>query len=301
MGNDTKPTVAVLGTGIMGAPMARNLVAAGFDVRVWNRTIERAQPLADDGAAVCTSAADATRGAAFVITMLSDGDAVAAVVGDGRILTADAPPVWLQMSTVGLAATEQLAEVAASAGVPFVDAPVLGTKQPAEQGALTVLASGPEELRATCAPVFDAVGSRTVWLGPAGQGSRLKLVVNSWVLALTTAVAEAVALADGLGLDPKRFLDTIEGGPLDVAYAHVKGGAMIRREFPAAFPVDGAAKDARLILDAGHAAGVELRLAEAVARQMEVAAKAGHGRDDMAAVWYAVHANHPTGESAAAS
>jgi len=128
-----------------------------------------------------------------------------------------------------------------------------------------------------------------MWLGPAGQGTRLKLVVNSWVLALTTATAEAIALADGLGLDPKRFLDTIEGGPLDVAYAHVKGGAMIKREFPVAFPVDGAAKDARLILDAGQTAGLELRLADAVATQMEIAAKAGHGRDDMAAVWYAVH------------
>jgi 3-hydroxyisobutyrate dehydrogenase len=221
--------------------------------------------------------------------MLSDADAVAAVVDDGSIFAGgDAPTVWLQMSTVGLTGTEHLATVAEKAGVPFVDAPVLGTKQPAEEGGLTVLASGPEELRDACEPVFDAIGSRTMWLGQAGQGTRLKLVVNSWVLALTTAAAEAVSLADGLGLDPKRFLDTIEGGPLDVAYAHLKGGAMIKREFPVAFPVDGAAKDARLIVDAGQAAGLELRVAEAVATQMEIAAKAGHGRDDMAAVLYAV-------------
>jgi 3-hydroxyisobutyrate dehydrogenase len=288
--NETKPTIAVLGTGIMGAPMARNLARAGFEVRVWNRTLDKAQPLADDGAHICMSASEAADGAQFVLTMVSDAHAVEAAVDGGKLFAdAGGGTTWLQMSTVGVTGTERLAAVAAAYDVPFVDAPVLGTKQPAEQGALTVLASGPAELEAVCAPVFDAVGQPTMWLGPAGHGSRLKLVVNSWVLALTAATAEAVTLADVLGLDPKRFLDTIDGGPLDVAYAHVKGGAMIKREFPPAFPVDGAVKDARLIVEAGRAAGVELRVAEAVAAEMAAAADAGHGREDMAAVWHAVH------------
>jgi 3-hydroxyisobutyrate dehydrogenase len=289
--DETKTTsIAVLGTGIMGAPMARNLARAGFDVRVWNRTLDRAQPLADDGARVCMSAGEAADGADFVLTIVSDTEAVEAAVDGGKLFAGGGgDAIWLQLSTVGIDGIERLSAVAASYDVPFVDAPVLGTRQPAEQGALTVLASGPAELESVCAPVFDAVGQRTLWLGPAGHGSRLKLVVNSWVLALTAATAEALALADGLGLDPKRFLDTIEGGPLDVAYAHVKGGAMIKREFPAAFPVDGAVKDARLILDAGRASGLELRVAEAVAAEMAGAAEAGHGREDMAAVWYAVH------------
>jgi 3-hydroxyisobutyrate dehydrogenase len=292
MADDTSLTVAVLGTGIMGAPMARNLAKAGFDVRAWNRTIDKARPLADDGVSVCRTAREAASGADFVLTMLADIDAVTSVVfddDDGPFVGAGSP-VWLQMSTVGIDGTERLASFATDRGVHFVDAPVLGTRQPAEKAALTVLASGAHALQDQVQPVFDAVGSRTLWLGPAGQGSRLKLVVNSWVLALTSATAEAIALAQGLGLDPQRFLDTIEGGPLDVQYAHVKGDAMIRREFPPAFPVDGASKDARLIVDAAAVAGVQVGVAKAVAVQMQAAAEAGFGRDDMAAVWNVVRA-----------
>jgi 3-hydroxyisobutyrate dehydrogenase len=283
-------SIAVLGTGIMGAPVARNLVKAGFAVRVWNRTAEKAQPLAENGATVCNTARSAVDGVDAVITMLRDADAVASVVAGDEPVFADHQPVWLQMSTVGIDGNDRLAGIAASYDVSFVDAPVLGTKQPAEQGKLTVLASGPDELLQMSAPVFDAIGQRTLRLGPAGAGSRLKLVVNSWVLALTTATAEALSLADALGLDPKLFLDTIEGGPLDVAYAHVKGAAMLEQDFPAAFPLDGAAKDARLIVDAGRGHALQLRLAEAVAEQMETATNAGHARADMGAVWYAVRA-----------
>lgn len=282
-------TVAVLGTGIMGAPMARNLVRAGFDVRVWNRSPDKADPLADDGATVCSSPRDAARHAQFVITMMTDADAVEQTVTGPDAALTDMQPVWLQMSTVGVEGAERLATIADKLDVPYVDAPVLGTKTPAEQGALTVLASGPDDLRDRCQPVFDAVGSRTFWLGAAGRGSRLKLVMNSWVLALTSATAEAMVLADALGLDPKRFLDTIEGGPLDVPYAHIKGGAMLKREFPPAFPLAGAVKDAGLIAAAGESAGVKLLVAEAVGREMALAADAGHADEDMAAVWFAIN------------
>jgi 3-hydroxyisobutyrate dehydrogenase len=284
-------TVTVLGTGIMGAPMARNLATAGMTVRVWNRTIDKARPLAGDGAVVCRSPREAADGADFVLTMLADADAVGSVVeGDDGPFNGEESPVWLQMSTVGIDGTERLASFAADHRLRFVDAPVLGTREPAEKGALTVLASGADNLRDHVQPVFDAIGSRTLWLGAAGQGSRLKLVVNSWVLALTSAAAEAIALAQGLGLDPQHFLDTIEGGPLDVQYAHVKGAAMLRGEFPPAFPVDGAAKDARLVLEAAAKAGIRARVADAVAAHMQAAAEAGYGRDDMAAVVNVVRA-----------
>lgn len=289
MANSKSSTVAVLGTGIMGEPMARNLLSAGFTVRAWNRTADKAQPLADDGAVVCATPREAADGADFVLTMLSDVDAVTSVVdSDDGPFAGEQTPVWLQMSTVGVDGTERLSSYAAQRGIPFVDAPVLGTRQPAETGQLTVLASGPEDIREQCQPVFDAVGRTTHWLGSAGHGTRFKLVMNSWVLALTTATAEAMALAQGFGLDPKRFLDTIDGGPLDVQYAHVKGEAMLKGEFAASFPVDGAAKDARLIVEAAAEAGVQMRVADAVAVQMKAAADAGHGREDMAAVWNVV-------------
>ena len=175
--------------------------------------------------------------------------------------------------------------------MPYVDAPVLGTKQPAEQGRLVVLASGPESLRDRCAPVFDAVGQRTQWVAEtAGAGSRVELVMSSWVLAVVGAVAEAVSLAQGLGIDPQLFFDTLEGGALDCPYVHLKGGAMLREEFPAAFPAAGAKKDSGLIVDAARACGVEPRVAAAVHALFERTVDLGHGDEDMAAAWYAASA-----------
>jgi 3-hydroxyisobutyrate dehydrogenase len=284
-------SIAVLGTGIMGAPMARNLNRAGFAVRVWNRTRAKAEPLAADGAEVVDTAAHAADGVDFVLTMLGDGDAVESTMtgrgDDGAsvlgAMRSDA--IWLQCSTVGIEATERLRQLAADAGVSYVDAPVLGTKKPAEDAKLKVLASGDDSLRDRCADVFAAVGQNTQWVGPAGMGSRLKLVMNSWVLAITAAVAEAVALAERLDLDPALFLSTLDGTPTDTPYAHLKGEAMIRRDFTASFPTGGAAKDASLIVAAATASGVNADVARAVLDKMRRAADAGHKDDDMAAAY----------------
>jgi 3-hydroxyisobutyrate dehydrogenase len=280
--------VTVLGTGIMGFPIARNIAAAGIEVSAWNRTIDRAEPLREHGVEVAGKVAEAVDGADLVITILSDADAVESVMRDGSGLEAfGEKTVWAQMSTVGLKATERFAALAGDAGVRFVDAPVLGTKQPAEQGKLTVLASGPDQAREACDPAFDAVGARTIWMPHPGDGHRLKLIANSWVLALTEAVAQAMALADGLGVEKHHFLELIEGGPLDSAYAQIKGGMMIEGEFPTSFALELAAKDAGLVLEAAEAAGTALPLLEVVRDQMLRAVELGHGDEDMAATFFA--------------
>ena len=281
--------IAVLGTGIMGAAMARNLISAGMEVRVWNRSREKAEPLGDDGAQVVDSPAEAADGAGFVLTMLADADAVAESVGaqDGALSTLPGDGVWLQMSTVGLEGQERLARVAEEHDVAYVDAPVLGTRQPAEQGQLIVLASGPEEVRGRCEPVFDAVGARTLWLGEAGAGSSLKLVTNNWIVGLLGTLAETVALSEAIGVDPSQFLQAIEGGPLGVPYAQMKGQMMIEEEFPTSFSAKLARKDAGLVLAAAEANGLRLPLTEAVAAHFDEAINAGHGEDDMAAIYQA--------------
>lgn len=280
--------IAMLGTGTMGAPMARNLKTAGLDVRAWNRTREKADPLSADGIEVSGSPAEAVRGADIVITMLADGDAVTAAMEDGGALAAMPDrALWLQMSTVGIAATEALAALAEERSTPFVDAPVLGTKAPAEQGNLQVLASGPEEEQERCGPVFDAVGASTQWLGEAGAGTRTKLVLNAWLLALTASVAETVAFAEAIDVDPRVFLDTIEGGPLDSAYAQMKGGAMIERSFEPSFSLSLALKDAGLVLEAAERPQQEVPLTQVVQQQMKKAEDAGHGEEDMAATYWA--------------
>lgn len=286
---ENNTTIAVLGTGLMGAAMARNLLAAGMEVRAWNRTREKAEPLADDGAKVTDSPAEAAEGADFVLTMLANTDAVAeAAAGENGALPALSDDgVWLQMSTVGIEGSEQLAEVAGDHGVVYVDAPVLGTKEPAEQGQLVVLASGPEEVQERCQPVFDAVGSATFWLGLAGAGSRLKIVTNSWIVGLLGALAETIALARATGVDPARFLEVIEGGPLGVPYAQMKGQMMIEEEFPTSFSANLARKDVGLVLDAAGANGLRLPLAEATATRFDEAIDGGYGEEDMAAIYEA--------------
>jgi 3-hydroxyisobutyrate dehydrogenase len=286
--NDVR-TVAVLGTGIMGAAMARNLAKAGLRTRAWNRTRERAEPLSEDGIEVADSAADAVEGAEAAITMLANADAVQEVaIAEGGAISALGPEaIWLQMSTIGLAGAEELAAAAGERGVTFVDAPVLGTKQPAEAGELIVLSSGPDAALDACAPVFDAVGARTVRLGEAGNGTRMKLVLNSWLLALMAGLAETFALAERLGVDPARFLGVIKDGPIGVPYAELKGRMMIEGEFPPAFPLYLARKDAGIVLEAGERDGAEMALARAIEARFSEAEEAGHGEEDMAAVYEA--------------
>ncbi|MCX4784831.1 MULTISPECIES: NAD(P)-dependent oxidoreductase [unclassified Streptomyces] len=282
-----RPTVAVLGTGIMGSGMARSLLRAGLDVRAWNRTQAKAAPLAADGATVTKTADEAVRGADVILTMLNDGPAVAAT------LVAAAPglhtdQVLLQSSTVGFEATADLARRAADLGLVYLDAPVSGTKQPAEQGALTVFVSGPSTVRATVDPVLEAIGQRTVWVAEVpGAASRLKLVVNTWVINLVNNIAECLNLAEGLEIDPQTFLDVMKGGPLDSPYLQGKSAAVLSGDLTPSFTLSTALKDTRLILDAAEKSGVRLDLVAASAGRFTRAEAAGHGGEDMIATYYA--------------
>jgi 3-hydroxyisobutyrate dehydrogenase len=284
-----KISVAVLGTGVMGAPIARNLAGAGFDVRAWNRTRAKAEPLEADGVRIVDTPAEAVRDAPIVLTMLYDGPAVL------ETMRAAAPAlrpgaVWAQTTTVGLDGIDYLARFAAEHDLVFVDSPVLGTRQPAEAGQLVVLAAGPEEARPALAPVFGAIGSRANWVsddGATAAATRLKLVCNSWVLILTHGAAEALALAEGLGVDFQAFLDAIEGGPLDNTYLRVKSAAIRRGDLEPSFGLTTAAKDARLIVAAGEAVGVRLDVAAAGAERFRRAEEQGHGDEDMAATYFA--------------
>jgi 3-hydroxyisobutyrate dehydrogenase len=264
--------VAVLGTGIMGGPIARNLVVAGHEVRAWNRTREKAEGL---GATVADTPAEALEGGEALITMLADGPTVEAVVPE-----LDPETLWVQMSTVGVSDTARFAE----RHPRFVDAPVLGSKPQAEAGELLVLGAGrerPDEL-------FDAIAGRVMWLADeAGAGTALKLVVNLWIMNLVENVAESWAFAEALGLDPRRFLEAIDGRPMDSPYAHLKGNKILERDFAAQFALKHATKDVRLALEAAREAGIELGIAPATLERYERAIELGHGDEDTASVWFA--------------
>jgi 3-hydroxyisobutyrate dehydrogenase len=280
-------TVAVLGAGgTMGFAMARNLARAGFAVRAWNRTRARAEPLSGDGATVLDTPAEAAEGADAILTMLSHGEAVIDAIDGprGAFSRVGEDVVWLQTSTVGEAATERCIELARRADIGFVDAPVLGTKQPAEAGELIVLASGPDEARKRVQPLLDVVGRKTLWLGEAGQGTLLKLVANSWIVAVVESGAETLALAEALGVDPSRFFAAIEGGTLDLPYLRIKGRAMIDRDFTPSFRLALAAKDAGLVEEAAQRRGLDLPVIHAIRRRLDEGVPE-HGDEDLSATY----------------
>jgi 3-hydroxyisobutyrate dehydrogenase len=293
---DPKPTVALLGTGRMGEPMGRRLLAAGFPLRAWNRTIERARPLEEDGATIATTPAEAATGADVLLTMLADGAATQeAVTGESGALSALQPgSIWIQMGTIGLEWTNRLSAAAGERGIWFVDAPVSGSDGPAREGKLVILAAfgSPDDLgaesrpwlQAQLEPIFQAIGRRTIWLSPIGQGSALKLVLNAWLAVLTEQTAEAVAFAEALGLDPKVLVDTLADVPLGAPYAILKANAMIAHQYSPGFALRHAHKDVELAKSAASDRAVSLPLLNTVDGSWEEVIEAGHGDEDVAVV-----------------
>jgi 3-hydroxyisobutyrate dehydrogenase len=275
----------VIGTGIMGAGMAGSLARDGHQVTIWNRTPDKAEAVADAidaDVTVAATVADAVADCEVVVTILFDAEAVLAVADDIAAHLPDGS-VWVQSATVGPNAARTIADRAPGR---VLDAPVLGTRKPAEDGTLVVLASGPADLVEAARPALDAIGGRTLVVGDEiGQGSALKLACNAWVGLLTAGTAQALALARGLGVDPQLFLDAIDGGAADSPYAHLKGGAMLSGDMPVSFALDGVRKDFALMQDAAGGAGVDDELIATVRGLFDAAAELGHGGDDLASVW----------------
>jgi 3-hydroxyisobutyrate dehydrogenase len=283
----TIKAVAILGAGgMMGQGMARNAAAADIPVHAWNRTAAKLDEL--DGVEnleTFVTAREAVADADVIVTMLSDVDAtIAAMQGPDGGAAGSEGAVWVQMGTLGVEGAERCAELARDRGLGYVDAPVLGTKKPAADGQLVVLASGAGIPRELLEPFFDAVGKRTIWLGAAGEGSKLKVVINSWLCSIAEGTAEMLRLATALGIEPALVLDALEDGPLEAPYMRMKGEAMVKGDYTPSFKLSLATKDARLAADAGAAAGAEIPVIEAIAAQMEAVA-AKHPDEDVAALF----------------
>ena len=276
---------AVLGTGIMGAAMARSLAREGHDVSVWNRTTSRSDAVAAERITACGDIGDAMLDADVVFTMLFDTASVLDVSGEVvGALGADA--VWAQSTTVGPDGMRRIAAAAGEVGDRLLDAPVLGTKQPAEDGKLTVLVSGESAARQQARPAFEAIGARTLELGDRlGDASALKLVVNSWVASLCAATAQAMGFAESLGLEQRLFLEAITGGAADSPYAQGKGVVMAERTWDdPAFALDSVVKDVGLMLDAARENGFPDELLATLLALYDRASERGLGGADMAAV-----------------
>jgi 3-hydroxyisobutyrate dehydrogenase len=242
----TDTRVGLLGVGLMGTAMAHRLLDRGIPVIAWDRSAEHVRDLEARGGTPAETPGDVVRSAAVVITMLPTAEVILDLI---EPLLSDWPQgtIWLQMSSVGAAEADQLTHTAEAHGVTLIDAPVSGSTHPAEQGQLTILASGPDPARATLEPIFDALASRVLWVGAAGAGSRLKLAANHWMITMVGALSESMNLCQIMGLDPQHFITLLDGGPLGSAYALQKLDEMQRHQYPAGFPVRLALKDLQLV------------------------------------------------------
>ena len=281
----TDEAVAVLGIGAMGHGMATSALRAGIPTIVWNRTPEPTHDLANRGAHVADSAADAARRAKVVVTMVTDADAVVSIARDQGMLGALAPgAIWVQMSTIGVAGIDRVAALvgAERPDVTLLDAPVSGSKDPAEQGKLTIFASGPEEARPRVTTLFDALGQRTVWVGPVGAGTRLKLVANTWLALGAEALAASVALGRQLGLMTETVAEGLVGGPLVSPWQAAKLPRIATDDFSPQFALSLALKDVHLALQA--AADDRFIALAALANEWDQVADEGLGREDVTVV-----------------
>jgi 3-hydroxyisobutyrate dehydrogenase len=283
--NEAATRVAVIGTGTMGSAMARRLLGARMEVHVWSRHSTTTTPLVELGAVTFENAPDAARDAQVLITMLPTIEATSDVMFAGGVIDAmKRDAVWVQMATVGVAATEWMARETRRrrADVTFVDAPVSGSREPAENGQLLILASGPSAPLALLESVFGVLGRSTLWLGSAGAGSRLKLVLNTWLAFQTEGAAEASALAVRLGVPSAALFDALRDNALASKYALAKFARMTDEDYHADFTLDWALKDLDLV---GAAAGEEVApIAHAIAeRWRELLHEGSSGLDVSAA------------------
>jgi 3-hydroxyisobutyrate dehydrogenase len=284
---DRPTTIAVLGTGRMGDAIAHKLLAAGFAVRVWNRTREHAAAAVAAGAAAARTPADAAAEAEIVLTMLTGGSAVGSVMGadGGGALEAMAPGcTWIQMGTIGLSWTDEFGARAAARGVAFVDAPVSGGDNAALAGTLLVLAAGTDDALARVQPIFDAIGRRTLWLGAPGNGSRLKLAIDNWLACLVESLAETLSFTGALGLDPRCLVDAVHDGPLASPYVMGKARAMLHGDDAPGFSLANALESAVMAQRLARDLGLQLPLTDALVQRWSPAAADGLGDRDVSAV-----------------
>jgi 3-hydroxyisobutyrate dehydrogenase len=266
--------VAFCGLGIMGSRMAANLVRAGHDVTVWNRTTATAEAwVAEHGGAMADTPAQAVQGADVVITMLVDGEQVAAVL-DGIT-----QPLCLDMSTIGATKAVELAH-----GRRFVDAPVTGSSPKAQDGTLTIMAGGSDEDVATAMPLLQTMGEVIVHVGPVGHGQAVKVITNAVGAANTATLAQALIVAGASGLDMDAVLEILPLSAGGSSQAELRSRRMLEHEWAPLFRLEHMLKDVRLALEQAHEAGVPFPAAADAGQLLEAARARGLGDADLAAV-----------------
>ena len=283
-------TYGFLGLGIMGSAMAKNLLKAGFNVTVWNRSPEKCEELAALGAAVAAAPAEVTSSCAVTIAMLADPAAAHAVCfGPGGALEGiGAGRGYVDMSTVDAATAREIGAAISQQGGSFLEAPVSGSKKPAEDGTLIILAAGERELFDRALPLFEKMGKKSLYLGELGRGAEMKLIVNMMMGGMMTILCEALALADKAGLASADLLEVVDAGAMANPMFKMKGAQIAQGAFAPAFPLKHMQKDLRLAVALGDTLGQPLYSAAAANESFKKAKALGLSDQDFCAVFRAI-------------
>ncbi len=283
-------TYGFLGLGIMGSSMAKNLIKAGFKVKVWNRSAAKCEELAALGAEVAATPAEVASSCTITIAMLADPAAVHEVCfgPQGVLEGVGAGRSYVDMSTVDAGTTKEIAAAVTARGGRFLEAPVSGSKKQAEDGTLIILAAGDRSLFDEAVPLFEKMGKKSLFLGEVGHGAEMKLIVNMVMGGMMTIFCEGMSLAEKAGLGSADLLDVLDSGAMANPMFKLKGGLMTSGSFAPAFPLKHMQKDMRLAVALGDALGQPLFTAAAANENFKRAKAAGFADEDFCAVYKAI-------------
>lgn len=284
--------IAFIGTGIMGSAMAANLMAAGHTLTVHNRTQSRAESLVEKGASWADTPAAAVADAEVVITMLSKPDAVEATALDqstGFLPHMQPGAIWMDSSTVNPDFSRRMAAAATEHNVRFLDAPVAGSKVPAQTGQLVFIVGGPADAVETCRPLFDIMGSKVIHVGDHGMGNALKLVVNHMLATSMLAFAEGLVLGEALGVNREQIMNTLIGGPVTAPFIAGKRAKIEGDDYSPEFPLRWMQKDLAMAAEMAFQTQTAMPMSNAAKELYQLAARAGYAEDDFSAIYAFLH------------
>lgn len=279
--------IGFIGLGIMGTAMARNLVRAGFHLTVYNRAPEKAEPFIALGASAAPTALALAEGTDVIICMVTGAEAITDILWGphGAAQALSSSKCFVNMSTVSPRFATELGEKLASTSVRYVDAPVSGSKKPAEEATLIILAGGVEDEVKELAPVFGAMGKKTVYCGPAGQGAMMKMAINLLLGIMMEGVSEMMRLGAAGGLSAETMLDVVLSGPLQCPFFNMKSELLKSEVFSPQFPLKHMTKDLKAIVDTAHDVGVPAPVAHTLLPLYRAGIRKGWGEADFAAIF----------------
>ncbi len=281
-----KQKIGFLGLGIMGGAMAANILRAGYPLMVYNRTAAKSEPLAQTGAGVASNPRHLAQATEVIIAMVTGPEALNDLLWgqEGAVAAFNEKKVFINMSSVSPSFTRELAERLAPTGVIFIDAPVSGTKKPAEDGALVILAGGREEAVTGLEPLFLTMGKKVIYCGPLGQGSMMKMFINLLLGVMMAGFAECLNFGKMGGLDLEAMLDTVYSGAMNAPMFQVKAANLREKNYPPAFPLKHLSKDAKFVVDTAFETGAPVPLGQMLLHLYRLGVAQGWGDEDISAI-----------------